>query len=142
MSSELESNFPQLASTPYTVTSPETTDYNCLAWAAGASDCWWWPDLDESCFWPAGIARHETLSAFIQAFAVLGYSVCVTGDLESDREKVAIFASNGQPTHAARQLPDGLWTSKCGAGHDIVHAMDGLNGNIYGRPEVFLARPI
>ena len=106
MSSELETIFPRLATTQYEVTSPETTDYNCIAWAAGSIDCWWWPDLDESFFWPTGIERHETLPAFIRAFAVLGYSECLTGDYEGDLEKVAVFAANGQPTHAARQLPE------------------------------------
>ncbi len=140
MNPELEAVFPGLANAGYAVTSPETTGYNCIAWAAGAGDCWWWPDLNESFFWPDGIERRETLEMFVRAFAVLGYSECGTGDFETGREKVAIFVRNGLPTHAARQLADGSWTSKCGAGHDIAHALDGLNGELYGQPVVFMAR--
>lgn len=140
MNSDLESYFPHLAATGYSVTSPETTDYNCIAWAAGATDCWWWPDLDGSFFWPNGIERSESLEAFVRAFTLLGYSRCSSGDLEAGHEKVAIFTTNSQPTHAARQLSDGSWTSKCGAGHDIMHTLDGLNGDLYGRPVAFMAR--
>lgn len=28
------------------ITSPEDTNYNCIAWAFGRKDCWMWPDED------------------------------------------------------------------------------------------------
>lgn len=34
----LEQQFPNLARSGYTITSPDTIDYNCVAWAAEAED--------------------------------------------------------------------------------------------------------
>jgi hypothetical protein len=36
------------------------------------------------------------------------------------------------PKHAARQLPNGRWTSKLGVSEDIEHALHDLTGLIYG----------
>jgi hypothetical protein len=68
-------------------------------------------------------------------------------ELEVGTEKVAIYVdADGIPTHAARQLADGTWTSKLGEWEDIRHktlkAMedgDGL-GLGYGRVAVILRR--
>ena len=40
----IEQYFPNLAATGYAVTSPPAAAYNCIAWAAGVADSWWWPD--------------------------------------------------------------------------------------------------
>jgi hypothetical protein len=43
-------------------------------------------------------------------------------ELEHGVEKVAIYVDcDGVPTHAARQLADGTWTSKLGEWEDIQH---------------------
>ena len=47
-----ESLFPDLARTGYQVTSPPDPVYNCIAWAAGRTDEWWWPDVGGFEFWP------------------------------------------------------------------------------------------
>lgn len=48
---------------------------------------------------------------------------------------------DGSPTHAARQLPDGTWTSKLGKDVDISHdSLDGLSGDRYGTPALILRR--
>jgi hypothetical protein len=39
-----EENFPNLTKQNYHVTSDETGDYNCIAFAAGDESNWWWPD--------------------------------------------------------------------------------------------------
>jgi hypothetical protein len=69
----LERFFPNLAATPYTVTSPADSIYNCIAWAAGLTDDWWWPDPMGVSSWPAGVRREETLIAFLEAFQSLGF---------------------------------------------------------------------
>ena len=62
-------------------------------------------------------------------------------------EKVAIFVSarTGAPTHAARQLPSGQWTSKLGAGIDIVHDdLEAVGGEMaleFGSVAAVLVRP-
>src|SRR5437773_1217674 len=92
--------------------------YNCIAWAAGKTDNWWWPIDDPSAFWPIPIDPLDpvTLDAFIKAFATEGYLVCADGSLENGFEKIAIYVDRGgEPTHAARQLLNGTWTSKMGS---------------------------
>ena len=135
-----EARFPNLHGTPYHVTSGETSEYNCVAWAAGDTERWWWPR--RLSYWPGQIPREETLSAFRQAFELLGYEVCSDGSLEGGYEKVALFVdARNTPTHAARQLPNGSWTSKLGDYEDIEHQqlMDVGNG-VYGAVAVVLRR--
>lgn len=129
--------FPRLANTNYQHTSDQTDDYNCIAWAAGDNGRWWWPGRH----WPADVPRAVTKLAFIKAFAELGYEVCETPDLEEGFEKVCLYCKLGRPEHAARQLPDGKWTSKLGRGIDISHELEGLRGNKYGQPTLYMRRP-
>ncbi len=115
----LETLFPGLRGSGHQITSPPCDGYNCIAWAAGPANThgWWWPFGDPAkTYWPPQVPREETLDAFRQLFALLQYSVCDDDALEPGYEKVALFADDlGVPLHAARQLPDGRWTSKLGA---------------------------
>src|SRR5687767_7900974 len=100
----------------FRITSPADKRYNCIAFAAGDLSIWWWPVVGvKEVFWPDGIARAETLVAFSQVFASLGYVDCEHEAFEQGFEKVALFANEqGIPTHAARQQADGRWKSKLG----------------------------
>jgi hypothetical protein len=124
----LEARFPLL--TQYVATSPATTNYNCIAWACGDNTRWWWPD--SSAFWPSGIRCDETVEAFDALFASGGAFEVDTEDLEDGVVKIALFAQNGKPTHAARQLRNGRWTSKLGTAVDIAHSLRELEGAQYG----------
>lgn len=134
-------DFPNLRNNNYIITSPKTEDYNCIAWAASDQDNWWWPDEDELYYWPDEAPRENTIEAFIQAYGLMGYVICDNNDLEEGFEKIALYALNGEPTHAARQLNNGNWTSKIGSCEDIEHTLDGLVGNVYGIVAQFLKRP-
>lgn len=135
----LEHLLPGLRTTNYAVTSPVTPTYNCIGWAAGDSKRWWWPS--QFAYWPADVPREETLTAFVAAFATLGYATCQDEQKESGFEKVAIFVNSaGKPTHAARQLGSGMWTSKLGKGYDIAHELNGVCGRAYGRVALILIR--
>ncbi|MBI4658306.1 MAG: hypothetical protein HY735_05550 [Verrucomicrobia bacterium] len=65
--------------------------------------------------------------------------------LEPDFEKVVLNVDeqHGRVTHAARQLPDGRWTSKLGPQWDINHLLEGLCGPrpAYGDVAQILRRP-
>jgi hypothetical protein len=137
-----EKVFPDLARTGYQITSPPDSSYNCIAYAARLTNQWWWPDPDGFDYWPAGVVRERTLAAFIQAFETVGYSPCPDDTLEPGWVKVAIYASDEGPTHAARQLDNGLWTSKLGPDDDIEHSLEGLCGPSYGSVVQFLRRPV
>src|SRR5260221_5602808 len=130
--SDLEVHFENLKGTNYAITSPFEPTYNCIAFAAGQTHTWWWPIGPY--YWPPPVTRAEPLQSFILAFRIIGYFECADGSLESDFEKVAIYVgSDGAPTHMARQLPSGQWTSKCGKSEDIVHeTLDALTGTLYG----------
>src|SRR5262245_58256884 len=125
----LESIFSRLKGSNYRVSSPATPTYNCIAFAAGRDDRWWWPGPFS--YWPAGVPKDETLEAFVLAFGTLGYTVCDDGLPEVGFEKVAIYADRyGTPTHMARQLNTGIWVSKCGELEDIEHdTLEALEGH-------------
>ena len=140
---DMEDCFPQITQTGYSVTSPQTPRYNCIAWAAGDTRKWWWPDPSPFAYWPPAIPRENTLPRFIEAFRTLGYEPCADAGLEAGFEKVAVYADgDGFPTHAARQLASGVWTSKLGREEDIEHGEPaGVEGEQYGFVIQVLKRP-
>ena len=139
-SPEIEESFPRLAATDYRVTSPGDPYYNCIAWAAGESTRCWWPRYGY--YWPPDVPREPALNAFVEAFATLGYRASASPDPVAGLEKVAIFVdTGGQPTHAARQVLTGRWTSKLGNEEDIEHvSVADVGGAVYGEVAVVLER--
>ncbi|NEP35633.1 MULTISPECIES: hypothetical protein [unclassified Moorena] len=132
----IERDYPNLASTNYHITS-------AVAWAAEDTQRWWWPDPMKESYWPVNVPRVETLLAFIKAFETLGYVICETPDLEENYQKIAIYMLNGQPTHVARQLLNGKWTSKLGQDEDIEHdTLEGLTGERYGQVAQVMKRKV
>ena len=139
----------------FEITSPFDAKYNCIAHAAGDDSKWWWT-VDKNVagndvFWFSNVPSQETLESFILAFGKLGYEPCENSDLEKDFEKVAIYVttkdeihtSKGTPTHMARQLSDGKWTSKLGQDVDISHnSLQSIEGKNYGEVKQILKRPI
>ncbi|HUW66401.1 MAG TPA: hypothetical protein VMW83_17210, partial [Spirochaetia bacterium] len=123
MVSDLYSTFPRLKTTPFSITSQEDNQYNCIAGAANDYSRWWWPN--QYAYWPEGVSEEETVDAFVEAFNTLGYEVCNSDTIEPGFEKIALYVSkDGRPAHAARQLSSGLWTSKLGPSWDIEHTLD------------------
>ena len=145
MIGRIEQIFPRLRGAVYQLTSPQSDRYNCIAWAAGDDAHWWWPDepgQPESSFWPPGVPRAETLDAFCEAFATLGYAVCDDEQPEANYEKIALFALSGVPKHAARQLSNARWTSKLGPMEDVEHELHDLTGMLYGSAVLLMKRPL
>lgn len=136
--------FPRLNSGNCQITSPATNAYNCIAWAAGTDKQWW--DPNGLYYWPPQIPREITIEAVVGVYESLGFSLCVGGTLEPSFDKIVIFAKDSYgkkvPTHAARQLESGGWTSKLGPCEDIFHAAaEDLSGPSYGDPLYFMSRP-
>lgn len=129
--------FPRLAAGGYHPKSERTTDYNCIAWAAGEDHRRW--DPAPGYYWPPGIERDDRVETLIKVFESLGYVRCPQIDasataVEPGTAKVAIYADIEADawTHAARQLPNGRWTSKLGDFEDIEHdTLEGLEGGVY-----------
>jgi hypothetical protein len=78
---------------------------------------------------------------FVKAFATLGYTSAEGEMLEDGYDRVALYAKDGRVSHAARQVPDGRWTSKLGYDLDIEHGLRGLEGPLYGHVVQILKRP-
>ena len=138
---EIEALFPNLRNTPYHITSPRDIEYNCIAFAAGSEDQLWWPSRIGRYFWPPGVPREETLEAFVLMFRTLDFGPCEVRSAEPGFEKVAIYTQHSLPTHAARQLRSGMWTSKLGEEVDIVHTLEGLENSDCGTVARILKRP-
>jgi hypothetical protein len=132
-------DFPRLNAGNYRVTSPATFDYNCIAWSVGDTERWWQPGV----YWPIDASPDDAgIAALAQALATEGYQQCADGTLERGQEKIALYGSQLFYTHAARQLPNGKWTSKLGRMEDIEHdSPDDVAGGIYGEVVQFMKRP-
>jgi hypothetical protein len=134
--------FPDLTTDDPVVTHPPNPRFNCVAWAAGVTDVVWWP-ADPDAFWPPGAPDELTVPAVVAALATVGYVPCADGGPEPGAEKVAVYARAGAPTHVARQLPDGRWSSKLGRDCTVSHATPGgVEGAVYGAVVAYLRRPV
>jgi hypothetical protein len=133
--------FPNLRTGGYEETSERTCLYNCIAWAAGDTEKWWWPS--EDAYWPEGLSHDESTDNFKLAFRQeRNYEPCADGSIEAGYEKVAIYAIAGKTKHMARQLESGAWTSKLGMGWDISHqTLEGVETNRYGKAVEYMKRP-
>jgi len=143
MTKNIIDRFPHLTEGSFSITSPKDVRYNCIAWAAGDDGTWWWPDNFSLGYWPSDVPREETLESFIGLFESSDYIPCNSSSLEDGFEKIALFVDlQGRPTHAAKQLSSGKWTSKLGQLEDIEHdTLEGLSGPIYGSVSVIMKRP-
>jgi len=142
--------FPLLHFPPARILAGEDDKYNCIAWAAGDTARFWWPDgVPEHlrvhaamAYWPTGCPNEVTIEAFRILFGQLGYEVCASDVLEVSFERVAILVADGEPTHAMRQTDLGMWTSKIGQLPLIQHAFEDLCGEAYGTVHTIMRRPV
>lgn len=115
------------------ITSPPTHQYNCIAWAFEDPTKWWWPQDHPDAHWPIDCDGLTTLEAFEAWFDHDGWELTQNPSYEAAYRKVALYAdANGEPTHAARLLEEGKWTSKLGPFHDVWHGYNELDGPAYG----------
>jgi hypothetical protein len=136
---QLKAAFPFLTGFDWQISSPKNVRYNCIAWAADDEKNYWWPGGP---YWPDGVPEDTSVDAFIEAFESRGFEVCKNGDIEEGFKKIAIYALRGEVRHAAKQKKNGLWSSKLGKDHDIVHELDAVAGPIYGKVVKFMRKPV
>ena len=141
MPNDLRAWFPKLNSQNHRTTSPATPSYNCVAWAANDSSRWWDHLYG---YWPEGVARDDSVQAYVDLFRRLGFELCDNSEPEPGFEKIAVYGKAGDFTHVARLLESGSWTSKLGGLEDIEHddlgSLADDSDDSYGRPLVFLRR--
>jgi hypothetical protein len=133
-------DFPYLNAENHRVTSPESPDYNCVAWAAADTQHWWQPGV----FWPVQTQPDDFgLNVLEQAFAALGYVACEDENIEPGFGKIALYEASSYYTHVARQLPNGHWTSKLGRSEDVEHeSPNDIAGGVYGAVVRFMKKEI
>ncbi|NEQ98314.1 MAG: hypothetical protein F6K30_16615 [Cyanothece sp. SIO2G6] len=140
----LELKLPGLKGKRFTVTSPRTPSYNCIAWAAGESFRPWWPlpyaEINNPPYYWPETSQDESLEDFISGFGKIGYECCDNGEWEDGYEKVAMYVQDGEVTHMARQENSGRWTSKCGNLQDIEHSSPDALCDQYGEIACFMKR--
>ena len=123
--------FPNSFIEPFVITSPETPQYNCVAWALGDIENWW--EADEDYLWLDTIEFDNNLSTMQSLFKHFGFEPIDKPNLNNGLEKVALFSDDGiYCTHVARQLSTKIWTSKLGISHDVTHTLMALEKGIYG----------
>jgi hypothetical protein len=138
---EIESLFPLLVGTSYSEESCATDTYNCIAFAFGDVNNWWWSRNSYGCYWPPGVPLTDSVDVLIAIFEVHGYSKCNNPDHEHGYEKVVIYSREGRFKHAARQLKSGRWASKLGEEQDIEHErVEHVENAAYGTAEKVLRR--
>ncbi len=134
--------FPNAEKEPFLVTSPSSGIYNCIAWALELQHAFLWPGISSRYEWSPNLPRKNNLVVFLQFFQEHGFESCDDGELEMGFQKIALFAIDKKTTHAARQLPNGFWTSKIGGWVDVQHTLRAMEGGMYGDVAMFLKRKI
>jgi hypothetical protein len=129
---------PHLSASNYCVTSLETECYNCVAWAFELGDGNWWPGHPEDHKWEED--GEDSIEYFISYLSKQGFEPTESEDFEDGFKKIAMYTRSGNPTHFARQLPGGRWTSKCGTWEDIEHDLIDLTDLRYGKVQMIFKR--
>ena len=142
--------FPKLARDEnFKITSKESGDYNCIAWAYNIDNRWMWPNtgefpfLDGVHYWPSDEILDSDVSHFIKEFELKGYSICEACDFDPKYRKIVLYtkANSTECTHAAREQRNGFWTSKLGHSVDIQHGTPyAIENDNYGKVYCFMKK--
>src|SRR5262249_40151901 len=131
---EHRAGFPRLRE-EFEVLAAASPSYNCIGWSLGFNNSW---------VWPVEAGQTVSLYHFDALYRYYGFTRVnkLAYRRQPDHDKVVLYAArraNGHitPTHAARQMPDGSWTSKLGSLPLIrhLHPHD-VAGPSYGSPWV------
>ncbi|WP_282179050.1 DUF7689 domain-containing protein [Maribacter stanieri] len=128
-------------------------NYNCIAWAANVTDCWW-ANIPKNerpkvtldgvkIDWPFEVEDEFSISALVQIFTSLKFIECENWEYEEGFKKIAFYKKGNNATHAARQLTygkhKGIWSSKLGGSflihHETPHTIESI---IYGKPVLYM----
>lgn len=113
-----DQGFPQLINVAAKQTSLFDPYYNCIAYAFGDLTEWWWPtglalgghDAN-GMYWPIASDNRTKMQAFLDWFQHDGWTQTPSDVFVPQMRRVARYARQGQPTHAARQIGPDLWSS-------------------------------
>ena len=142
-------DFPELGSDPFfRISSPLTTDYNCIAWAMGFTDRW----VENTSttlvntvnarfiWWPPGVKDSRECDALIKAFEAIGFEITNDGGYDPIFDKAVLYTDGKGWTHASRITGLGEEHSKFGEGWDAYHGKDKFRNTDYGEPYAIMQR--
>jgi hypothetical protein len=138
-SPDIHQSFPRLQLKYVEVLGPSTRQYNCIAHSLGVNH---WVN-------PMTGDERDPLGPMDKLYGQIGYvrESSMNLAVEPGKEKVVLYASLNPDatirsvTHAARQEPDGTWTSKLGGLALIRHVTpESLRGPTYGTPVAVYVR--
>lgn len=154
---ELIACFPQLADDPhFKITSPQTVEYNCIAWAMGFEKRWVACFVPSSAhdndgmynhirerfvWWPKGVEMSMRKEALVDAFRAVGFEITDNQDYEDEYDKAVLYERDGNWTHASRIISDSVEHSKFGESWDGCHGRDRFSDSNYGNPFAYMKRP-
>ena len=133
--------FPNLYGEGFEIVEQPSPRYNCIAYAAGDTTEWWWPDGIN--YWPPWATLDNRTESLEEVFAGLGYEQCNDGIPEEGYQKVALYEIQSEFQHVAVQMPNGRWRSKMGQGPVIEHRNpESLSGGMYGDATAYMRRAL
>ena len=133
--------FPKLSGEDFEIVERVSKRYNCIAYAAGDTAKWWWPNGID--YWPPWATRDNRMESLKEAFAGLGYEQCDDSNVEDGYQKVALYGFQGRFEHAAVQMPNGRWRSKMGQRPVIEHrSLESLSGGLDGNVAFYMRRVV
>jgi hypothetical protein len=145
MRADLAGIFPRSESAPYEVTSPEDIKYNCsrglLARRRFAANGGL--RLHPSIIGPWSPVRKQLRVSSRHSANLATWFATPANSNQVMRGWQSTLTKLGTPTHMARQLTSGRWTSKLGELEDIEHlTLEQLSGSDYGQAVQFLKRKL
>jgi len=135
--------FPRLKSdVNFEILSPETDEYNCIAWAMQLDDRWVDTVVIPGHWWPNGVAKSVSPEALVQAFEAVGFTIAEDGCIEEDFDKVVLYKDETTErwTHASRLITESIEHSKFGKLWDGSHSVNSITGDVYGVPYCYMKR--
>jgi hypothetical protein len=132
MAPDQRNGFPRLGE-EFEVLAPASVTYNCIGWSVGNNSTWVWPTDSTR---KAQLVDFDTLYRSYGFYRARGISF----KRRPGYEKILLYAIRREdgsikPTHAARQMPDGSWSSKLGSLPLIRHLHpNDVSGPTYGQP--------
>ena len=102
-----------------------TFEFNCVAFTLDIYDDYVW--ITEKS-WPHNlIPRVLNIDSFKKLYELHNYKICDNDSYEENYEKIAFYAKNNQPLHAAKQFGN-IWKSKI-SNLIVEHELEWLCGD-------------
>ncbi len=130
--------FPNLQAGDAIMSSPETGNYNCTAWAGGFTSFWFWGSTPSYYYGDPQVWQSWDDYFRNNPERYAGAMTYTPDGADATNGAVAMWALNGTITHGSVRRPGNWhlhgydWESKPGSLARTFHPRDALNGNSYG----------